>query len=106
MAPTPGNHPGQSRLLRQLSVPMEVHLRRMKVRDALVKLERYLNDATVGGLPWVRIVHGKGTGTMRRAVLDYISRHPLVTGHEFVSPSEGDGGVTIARLSGGPPKAR
>ncbi len=67
-----------SRLMRQISVPTEVHLRRMSVRDALDKLDRYLNDATVMGMPWVRVIHGKGTGTLKGAVLDYLSNHPLV----------------------------
>ena len=89
---------GQSRLMRQISVPTEVHLRRMSVRDALDKLDRYLNDATVMGMPWVRVIHGKGTGTLKRAVLDYLSDHPLVAKHYPASPSEGNGGVTIAEL--------
>ena len=88
----------QSRLLSQLSVPTEVHLRRMKVRDALQKLDRYLNDATVMGMPWVRVIHGKGTGILKGAVLEYLSDHPLVKSHEPAAPSEGNGGVTIAKL--------
>jgi DNA mismatch repair protein MutS2 len=84
--------------MRQLSVPAEVHLRRMKVRDALDKLERYLNDAAVGGLPWARIVHGKGTGTLKRAVIEHLSGHPLVARCYPAAPSEGGGGVTIAEM--------
>ena len=87
-----------SRLQRQVSVPTEVHLRRMKVRDALDKLDRYLDDATVMGVPWVRVIHGKGTGTLRNAVLEHLSGHPLVARHYPASPSEGGGGVTIAEL--------
>jgi len=87
-----------SRLLRQISVPTEVHLRRMRVRPALDKLDRYLNDATLAGLPWVRVIHGKGTGTMRNAVLEFLSEHPLVARHYPAAPNEGNGGVTIAEL--------
>ena len=88
----------ESRLLRQMSVPTEVHLRRMRVRAALDKLDRYLNDATVAGLPWVRVIHGKGTGTLKAAVIEHLSSHSLVTRHHPAPPSEGGGGATIAVL--------
>ena len=87
-----------SRLLRRASVPIEVHLRRMKVRDALDELDRHLNEATIAGLPWVRVIHGKGTGALKTAVADFLSTHPLVARFYPASPSEGDGGVTIAEL--------
>ncbi len=87
-----------SRLLNQVSVPTEVHLRRMKVREALQKLDRYLNDATIMGMPWVRVIHGKGTGILKGAVLEFLSDHPLVDEHYAAAPSEGGGGVTIAKL--------
>ena len=69
-----------------------------QVRPALDKLDRYLNDATLAGLPWVRVIHGKGTGTMRKAVQEFLSEHPLVAKHYPASPNEGNGGVTIAEL--------
>ena len=68
------------------------------MRDALDKLERYLNDAAVAGMPWVRIIHGKGTGTLKGAVLGFLSSHPLVVSHHPASPAEGGGGVTVARF--------
>ena len=87
-----------SRLMMQASLPAEVHLRRMKVRQALDKLDRYLNDAVVAGFPRVRVVHGKGTGTMKRAVADFLAGHSLVARYYAAGPSEGNGGVTIAEL--------
>lgn len=87
-----------SRLLGQLSVETEVHLRRMPVRQALDKLDRYLSDAVIAGYPWVRVIHGKGTGTMREAVREFLSKHPSVVSHRPAAPSEGNGGVTIAML--------
>ncbi len=90
---------GDSRFMGQLSTPSEVHLRRMPVRDALDRLERYLNDATIAGLPRVRVIHGKGTGIMKQAVQDFLSEHPLVAKHYPAAPGEGDGGVTIAELA-------
>jgi len=76
----------------------EVHLRQMKVRPALSKLDKYLNDASMAGLHRVRVIHGKGTGTMKGAVAEYPSKHPLVTRRYAASPAEGNGGVTIADL--------
>ncbi len=90
--------PERSKLYRQLSLETEVHLRRMRVRDALEKLDRYLNDATVAGMARVRIIHGKGTGTLKTAVLECLSAHPLVSRHYPTAPGEGGGGVTVAEL--------
>ena len=98
MAKTKGPGGGESRLMRQISVPTEIHLRRMKVRDALDELDRYLGDAAVMGMPWVRVIHGKGTGVLKGAVLEFLSGHPLVGKHYPASPSEGNGGVTIAEM--------
>ena len=83
------------RLYRQLSVPTQVHLRRMTVADALEKLDRYLNDATVTGIPAARVIHGKGTGTLKAAVLDFLTLHALVARHYPASPAR----ATVESLS-------
>ncbi len=98
MARSKGPGRGDSHLMRQISVSTEVHLRRMKVKDALDKLDRYLGDAAVIGMPSVRVIHGKGTGILKGAVLEFLSGHPLVGKCYPASPSEGNGGVTIAEL--------
>ena len=98
MARSRGPSEGESRLMRQISVPTEVHLRRMKVRDALDKLDRYLNDAAVMSMPWVRVIHGKGTGILKGAVLEFLDGHPLVGKHFPAAPNEGNGGVTIVEF--------
>ena len=62
-----------------MSVPEpEVMLRRLSVEDALAKLDQYLNDAYLAGMYSVRVVHGKGTGTLRLVVRRELARHPLV----------------------------
>jgi DNA mismatch repair protein MutS2 len=88
----------RSRLYQRLSLPTEIDLHGMTVHAALEALDRYLNDATVLRMPSVRVIHGKGTGTLKAAVLGYLADHPLVARHYEASPSEGDGGVTIAVL--------
>jgi DNA mismatch repair protein MutS2 len=64
-------------------------------------LEKYLDDAFVAGLPSVRIIHGKGTGALRRAVEELLSAHPLVADHRPGASSEGGAGATVATLTQG-----
>ena len=89
---------GGSRLFHQLSTPTEIHLRRLGVPDALSRLERYLNDAVAIGMPRVHVIHGKGTGTLKTAVLGYLTGHPHVAKWYPAAPGEGGGGVTVAVL--------
>ncbi len=77
---------------------IELHLRGLRADEALLKLERYLDDAYAAGLPYVRIVHGKGTGTLRQLVRQALSQSPLVSRWENALDSEGGDGVTIAHL--------
>ena len=74
-----------------------LNMRRAEVllRDIL---EKYLDDAFVAGMPSVRIIHGKGTGALRRAVEELLAAHPLVTSHRTSEPHEGGAGATVAVL--------
>ena len=78
---------------------MELHLRGKRIADGLDELERYLDAAVMSGLPWVRIVHGKGTGQMRRAVRNVLRDHELVQSFEAGKDGEGGEGVTVAHLA-------
>ena len=77
---------------------VEVSLRGMRADEALAKLDKYLDRAYLAGLPYVRIVHGKGTGTLRKLARDLMSEHPLVAEIRAAEPHEGGEGVTVARL--------
>lgn len=81
------------------TVDKELRLRRLTVDEALWRLDQYLNDAFMAGLVSVRIVHGKGTGTLRRSVHESLSRHPLVKSYRLGDYGEGDYGVTIVELT-------
>jgi DNA mismatch repair protein MutS2 len=81
------------------AVDRELRLRRLTVDEALFRLDQYLNDAFMAGLPCVRIIHGKGTGTLRRAVHDVLANHPLVASFRLGDYGEGDYGVTIVELA-------
>ncbi len=77
----------------------EVHLRRLTVDEALLRLDQYLNDAFMAGLYQVRVVHGKGTGTLRQAVRRQLASHSLVESYRPGGYGEGGVGVTIVELA-------
>ena len=68
------------------------------VDEALSALDKYLDDAYLAHLPSVRIVHGKGTGALRKAVQDYLRRCKYVKTYRLGEYGEGDAGVTIAEF--------
>jgi DNA mismatch repair protein MutS2 len=77
---------------------MELHLRGQRVEEALDVLDRYLEQAYAAGLPFVRIIHGKGTGTLRQVVRETLKQHPYVASFEEGHEEEGGSGVTVAKL--------
>jgi len=79
---------------------LELDLRGERVDEGLDRLERYLNDAYMARLPWVRIIHGRGTGAMRSAVRDVLKSHPLVGSLRSGEANEGGDGVTVVKLVG------
>ncbi len=78
---------------------MEVDLRGLMSEDALDKMEKYLEQAYLSGLPFVRIIHGKGTGKLRQAVRDALRGHSYVKSFEEGGHTEGGEGVTVAKLN-------
>ena len=82
----------------QRSPGMELDLRGVRVEEGLAQVERYLDDAYMARLPWVRIIHGKGTGALRDAVRVSLREHPLVREFRAGGPGEGGDGVTVAKL--------
>jgi DNA mismatch repair protein MutS2 len=82
-------------------VPGELHLIGRTTDEARDLLEKYLDDAFLAGLTTVRIIHGKGTGALRRAVEDLLDGHPLISEHRPGAASEGGGGATVAILTQG-----
>jgi DNA mismatch repair protein MutS2 len=79
---------------------MELDLRGQRAEDALEMLDRYLEKAYMAGLPFVRIIHGKGTGKLRQEVRSMLRGHPQVISFEEGGPKEGGEGVTVAKLAG------
>ena len=86
---------------RSNSIPVinEVRLRHLTIDEALLKLDQYLNDAFMTGLYQVRVIHGKGTGTLRRVVQERLAKHSLVKSYRPGEYGEGGDGVTIVQLA-------
>ncbi len=79
---------------------IELDLRGQRVEEMLPRLDKYLDDAFLAGLPSVRLIHGKGTGVLRQAVRQQLINHPLVKSHREGGPGEGGSGVTVVDLIG------
>jgi DNA mismatch repair protein MutS2 len=77
---------------------IELNLRGLRVEEAILRLDKYLDDAYLARLPLVRIIHGRGTGALRRAVREQLEGHPLVASYRPGDQHEGGDGVTVAEL--------
>lgn len=77
---------------------MELDLRGMMAEDALAQLDNYLDQAYLVGMPFVRIIHGKGTGKLRQEVRAALKNNPQVAAFEIGLEGEGGDGVTVAKL--------
>jgi DNA mismatch repair protein MutS2 len=83
-----------------LVVPkMELDLRGERADDALDILARYLDQAYLAEMPFVRIVHGKGTGRLREVVREALRANAYVKSFEEGKPKEGGAGVTVVKFS-------
>ncbi len=80
------------------SSPSELNVIGCTVDEALTRAERFLDEATVGDQRTLRIVHGHGTGQLRRAVAEFLRAHPLVARFELAPQNQGGGGATVVEL--------
>jgi len=78
---------------------MELDLRGQVAEEAIINMGQYLDKAFLARLPWVRIIHGKGSGVLRQVVRDELSQHPMVSSHRAGKEGEGGDGVTVAKLA-------
>ena len=68
------------------------------VDDALARVERFLDESTVTDQRTLRVIHGHGTGQLRRAIAAFLKDHPLVARFESAPNNQGGGGVTVVEL--------
>ncbi|UCD36080.1 MAG: Smr/MutS family protein [Nitrospiraceae bacterium] len=90
--------PVQPNLRAREGVEDQLNLIGQRVDPALSQIERYLNDAALAGLRQVRIIHGYGTGTLARAVREFVQDHPLVESSRGGTEEEGGEAVTVVFL--------
>lgn len=89
---------GKLKMSKSYLVSTEINLLGKTVDEAISELDKYLDDAYLAHLPSVRIVHGKGTGALRKAVQNYLRKNKTVKSFRLGEFGEGDAGVTIAEF--------
>ena len=86
---------GKIKMGKSLSVRPEINLLGRTVDEAVAELDKYLDDAILAHLNTVRVVHGKGTGALRKGIHEYLRRQKHVKSYHLAEFGEGDAGVTI-----------
>jgi DNA mismatch repair protein MutS2 len=76
----------------------ELNLIGSHVEEALERTQKFLDEALLGELKSVRIIHGYGTGQLRRAVAEFLRTHPFVANYGPAPDNQGGGGATIVEL--------
>lgn len=92
------SHSSKIKVSKSASISPEINLLGMTCDEAISVLDKYLDDAYIAHLPSVRIVHGKGTGALRKAVADHLKRQSYIASFRLGEFGEGDAGVTIAEF--------
>lgn len=81
------------------AVSMEVDLRGLTVDEASDVVDQYLDSLSLAGMEQATIIHGHGTGALRKKIGDFLKRHPLVREQRLGNPGEGGAGVTVIKLA-------
>ena len=89
---------GKLRIEKSKAATTEINLLGMTVDEACMELDKFIDNAALAHLPSVRIVHGKGTGALRKGVQQYLKRNKHVKSFRLGEYGEGDAGVTIAEI--------
>ena len=80
------------------NINSEINVIGQNVEEACFVIDKYLDDCAIAKLSPVRIVHGKGTGVLRKAVGNYLKHHKAVDSYRLGTYGEGEDGVTIVHL--------
>jgi DNA mismatch repair protein MutS2 len=78
---------------------LDLDMRGWRVDEVVPELERYLNDAFMANMPFVRLIHGKGTGALRQVVREELATNPLVSSFKGAEAREGGEGVTVVQMA-------
>lgn len=93
-----GSSKGKLKMSKSLSVRPEINLLGKTVDEAVMELDKYLDDALLSHLSTVRVVHGKGTGALRKGIHEFLRKQKHVKSYRLAEFGEGDAGVTIVEL--------
>lgn len=96
--PSPAAAPRLQQAADRAEVPVELDLRGLRVEEGLDLLERHLSDALLVGLPWIRVIHGHGTGAMKTAVREALRQMPHIQRSRAGEAGEGGDGATVVYL--------
>jgi DNA mismatch repair protein MutS2 len=93
-----GSGGGGIRIDARAAAPAEINLVGLTVDEALPRVDKLLDEATVTGRSQVRVIHGFGQGKLKKAVAGLLEGHPQVASFHLAGASEGGGGATIVEL--------
>ncbi len=82
-----------------MQISAELMLRAMRAEEAQSMLDKYMDDAYAAGMQQVRIIHGKGTGALRRVVWEFLHDHPAVKSMRIGEEGEGGDGATVVTMN-------
>ena len=83
---------------RDENVRTELDLRGANLEEALIEVDRFIDEAYLGNLGQIYIIHGKGTGILRTGISDYLRKHKHIKSYRLGNYGEGGTGVTVAEL--------
>ncbi len=83
---------------RSANISPEIDVRGQVIDDAVMEVDKYIDDALIANLHKVRIIHGKGTGALKRGLLEHFKRHPHIRHFEDAAYNEGGSGATVLEL--------
>jgi DNA mismatch repair protein MutS2 len=78
--------------------PADLNVIGLSVDEAIARAERFLDESLLGDQRIVRLIHGYGTGQLKRALAGFLQQHPLVARFAAAPPEQGGGGVTVVEL--------
>ena len=89
---------GRTSMNKAATISPEINLLGLTVSEAIAELDKYLDDAYLSNLNQVRVIHGKGTGALRKGIHQYLRKVSYVTSFKLAEFGEGDMGVTLVNF--------
>lgn len=97
-SPTPLRHATTVKRSRDENIRTELDLRGTNLEEAIMETDRFIDEAFLGNLGQISIIHGKGTGVLRTGIQEYLRKHRHVKSYRLGNYNEGGAGVTVAEL--------